>query len=423
MHDGDEGRRGQDPPGPAGPEAPIETPPGDQDLAVEQPGDEVAGDHEEDVDADEASGQERDPGVGSDDHQDCDGAQPLDVSAELFGHRPRCPMSSRCVESIQPCRPRRHVDHPLAHSVGASRSRVTTYRIAVMGGTGPQGKGLGYRFARHGHAVVIGSRAAEKAAATAEEIRARLTGVDGCRRGHRRGQRRRLRGRRRGAARGAVGRPRRARRRRCRWPARPSSPASTRSPSTSAARTAWSSTPARGRPPSGPGLAPEATVVGAFHNVSAVRLWGDEDYLDEDVLCVGDSDEGKAVAMELARGRHRPRGHQRRQAAAGPPARAVHRRADLDQPEVQGALRHPDHRPLTPASFDPESTATLAPLRGLRCRRGHRGRSRARSLRSQRSLRSPAPIAWGFSACRSRSPTARRTSRRPRPARRATRAR
>ena len=33
------------------------------------------------------------------------------------------------------------------------------YRIAVMGGTGPQGKGLGYRFARHGHTVVIGSRA------------------------------------------------------------------------------------------------------------------------------------------------------------------------------------------------------------------------------------------------------------------------
>ena len=36
----------------------------------------------------------------------------------------------------------------------------TTYRIAVMGGTGPQGKGLGYRFAKHGHTVVIGSRAA-----------------------------------------------------------------------------------------------------------------------------------------------------------------------------------------------------------------------------------------------------------------------
>jgi hypothetical protein len=48
-------------------------------------------------------------------------------------------------------------------------------------------------------------------------------------------------------------------------------------------------------------LAPEATVVGAFHNVSAVLLWGEDEYLDEDVLCVGDSDEGKQVAMELVR--------------------------------------------------------------------------------------------------------------------------
>src|SRR3712207_72299 len=48
-------------------------------------------------------------------------------------------------------------------------------------------------------------------------------------------------------------------------------------------------------------LAPEATVVGAFHNVSAVLLWGEEDYLDEDVLVVGDVVEAKQVAMELAR--------------------------------------------------------------------------------------------------------------------------
>src|SRR3954467_9481246 len=61
----------------------------------------------------------------------------------------------------------------------ANIPRVTTYRIAVMGGTGPQGKGLGYRFARHGHDVVVGSRAAEKAVAAAEEISARLDGVDG----------------------------------------------------------------------------------------------------------------------------------------------------------------------------------------------------------------------------------------------------
>ena len=42
-------------------------------------------------------------------------------------------------------------------------------------------------------------------------------------------------------------------------------------------------------------------MVGAFHNVSAVLLWGTDEYVDEDVLCVGDSDEGKQVAMELAR--------------------------------------------------------------------------------------------------------------------------
>ena len=62
-------------------------PPGEQHLAVEEAGDEVAGDDEEDVDADEAAGQERDAGVGSDDCQDCDRAQPLDVPAELSGHR------------------------------------------------------------------------------------------------------------------------------------------------------------------------------------------------------------------------------------------------------------------------------------------------------------------------------------------------
>ena len=47
-------------------------------------------------------------------------------------------------------------------------------------------------------------------------------------------------------------------------------------------------------------LQPEATVVGAFHNVSAVLLWGEDDYLDEDVLVVGDVVEAKEVAMDLA---------------------------------------------------------------------------------------------------------------------------
>lgn len=36
-------------------------------------------------------------------------------------------------------------------------------RIAVLGGTGPQGRGLGRRFAMAGHPVVLGSRTASKA--------------------------------------------------------------------------------------------------------------------------------------------------------------------------------------------------------------------------------------------------------------------
>ena len=51
---------------------------------------------------------------------------------------------------------------------------MTNHEIAVIGGTGAQGKGLAYRFARHGRSVVIGSRSAERAAATAESILARL---------------------------------------------------------------------------------------------------------------------------------------------------------------------------------------------------------------------------------------------------------
>ena len=39
-------------------------------------------------------------------------------------------------------------------------------RIAFIGGTGEEGMGLAYRFARAGHACVIGSRAIEKAQAS-----------------------------------------------------------------------------------------------------------------------------------------------------------------------------------------------------------------------------------------------------------------
>lgn len=57
--------------------------------------------------------------------------------------------------------------------------------VAVLGGTGPQGRGLARRFAAAGVTVVLGSRAAERAAETAATISAdldlpegRLTGTD-----------------------------------------------------------------------------------------------------------------------------------------------------------------------------------------------------------------------------------------------------
>ena len=40
---------------------------------------------------------------------------------------------------------------------------------------------------------------------------------------------------------------------------------------------------------------------GAFHHVSAVTLWGDDEFLAEDVLVCGDDSDAKAVAIGLAR--------------------------------------------------------------------------------------------------------------------------
>ncbi|HET9142534.1 NADPH-dependent F420 reductase [Actinophytocola sp.] len=47
---------------------------------------------------------------------------------------------------------------------------VTGLTVGVLGGTGPQGRGLGLRWAQAGLRVVIGSRKAERAEATAVEL-------------------------------------------------------------------------------------------------------------------------------------------------------------------------------------------------------------------------------------------------------------
>jgi NADPH-dependent F420 reductase len=179
---------------------------------------------------------------------------------------------------------------------------LTSYRIAVMGGTGPQGTGLGYRFARHGHDVVIGSRAAEKAVPVAEEVTARLGGVSGS-----------------GSVTGAANADA------CADAdvillAVPyeghdelvaSLPLAGKTVISCVNPLAFDKRGAHGQvidggegsaAESAQRIAPEAEVVGAFHHVSGDNLWGDAEYMDdEDVLVVGDSVQAKAVAIELAR--------------------------------------------------------------------------------------------------------------------------
>jgi NADPH-dependent F420 reductase len=55
---------------------------------------------------------------------------------------------------------------------------VTGLVVGVLGGTGPQGKGLAYRLARAGQKVIIGSRAAERAQTAAEELGHGVEGAD-----------------------------------------------------------------------------------------------------------------------------------------------------------------------------------------------------------------------------------------------------
>lgn len=47
-------------------------------------------------------------------------------------------------------------------------------KIAILGGTGKEGSGLGFRWAAAGHEIIIGSRAAEKGERAAEEMLSEL---------------------------------------------------------------------------------------------------------------------------------------------------------------------------------------------------------------------------------------------------------
>lgn len=172
------------------------------------------------------------------------------------------------------------------------------YKIAVIGGTGPQGKGLAYRFARAGHTVVIGSRSTGRARDTAADIARRVgeagpvSGADNATAagttdvvllavpytGHAElvaSLSARLAGKVLISCVNPLGFDQRG-------------PYGLAVPDGSAAEEAQR-------------LAPEARLAGAFHHLSAVSLWSEAELLDhEDVLVCGDDEPAKAVAVDLA---------------------------------------------------------------------------------------------------------------------------
>src|SRR6266567_1899106 len=55
---------------------------------------------------------------------------------------------------------------------------MTEARIAIIGGTGPEGLGLAMRFAKTGNMVFIGSRAEERAAEAVAKVKEKLPEAD-----------------------------------------------------------------------------------------------------------------------------------------------------------------------------------------------------------------------------------------------------
>lgn len=170
--------------------------------------------------------------------------------------------------------------------------------IAIVGGTGPQGKGLGFRFARAGYDVILGSRSENRAAAAAAALEERLLPS----------------GRVRGASNAKA-----AEVSDMVFLAVPYSGhdalVAELSPSLTGA-TVVSCVNPLGFDERGPfgldlgptsaaeiaqQLLPESHIVGAFHHLSALTLISDAAVLDrEDVLVCGDNQEAKERVMGLA---------------------------------------------------------------------------------------------------------------------------
>lgn len=171
-----------------------------------------------------------------------------------------------------------------------------THTIAVIGGTGPQGRGLAYRLALAGNDVVLGSRVADRASAKADEINERLPEPV-------------VRGTDNGSAIDAADIVLLA----IPWEGHAELVESLRA--SLAGKLLITCVNPLGFDDQGPyglvleesaaeqvqRLVPSARVVGAFHHVAALSLWKTPEPLHhEDVLVCGNDDEAKSVVIDLA---------------------------------------------------------------------------------------------------------------------------
>jgi 8-hydroxy-5-deazaflavin:NADPH oxidoreductase len=172
-----------------------------------------------------------------------------------------------------------------------------THKIAVIGGTGPQGRGLAYRLALAGHTVTIGSRDAARAAEKAEEIAAKIGGSAAIS----------------GAENSVAAATSDVVLLAVPWDGHADLVASLAAEL--AGKTIISCVNPLGFDQNGPygltlaesaaeeaqRIVLDAAVVGSFHHVAALSLWKTEGPLShEDILVCGDNAQAKALVMDLA---------------------------------------------------------------------------------------------------------------------------
>ena len=171
---------------------------------------------------------------------------------------------------------------------------VTT--IGFIGGTGPEGKGLAYRFALAGHEVLIGSRSPDRAEAAAREVAERVPDASV-----------------RGGENANVAREAELIVLTVPFDAQAGTLPALREPLDGkvVVSTAVPISFDRGKPsmlavPEGSAaeqaraLLPGARIVAAFQNLGAGKLWEGGEPLEQDVIVCADDDEAKRQVMVLA---------------------------------------------------------------------------------------------------------------------------